>query len=148
MATALDMLYNLQSLDVHALAVETATEAEPDMVEAMQSQLSEGRRADGSEISPPYAPFTIEQKEKKTGLASVVDVVTLFDTGSHYAGLFAKVQDDVIDYGSTDKKSASLQDRYGKIYGLDEESREGLVEDFIHPRFESKVAKETGLEFD
>lgn len=148
MPDALDMLANLQALDVHELAIETATEAEPVMVDAMADQLSQGRRADGSNISPPYAQFTIQEKEKKSGLAAVTDVVTLFDTGAHYAELFAEVQGDIIEYGSKDSKSESLQSRYGKIYGLNEEARAEVIEDFIEPRFEAKIERATGLKFE
>lgn len=145
MADALDMLENLRSLDIHAIAAEATEEAEPQIVDAMADQLSQGRRADGSNISPPYAPFTIREKEKKTGLASVTDVVTLFDTGAHYAGLFAEVQGDLIEYGSRDPKTAPLQEKYGNIYGLDEEARTEVVEDYIEPRFISKISRATGL---
>lgn len=143
----LELLDNLKSLDIRELAIEAAKDGEQEMVNAMENQLSQGLRADGTDIAPPYTPFTIMMKEQKSGLSSVTDVVTLFDTGSHYAKLYVDVQADFIEYGSKDVKSPALQKKYGRIYGLTEESIDDFIEDFLDERFKSKVERRIGLRF-
>lgn len=136
----------IKNLDLHALMIESATDAEDEMVKANEDQLSRGVRADDTDIAPPYTYFTIQQKELKSGLAGITDVVTLFDTGAHYAALFAKVNGDEIEWGSNDSKSPALQEKYGdEIYGLSLESREFLIEDYLFDRFAGKVERALAL---
>lgn len=145
----LEMIEMLEALNVKDICIETSMESEDQMIEANADQLSQGIRRDGSDIEPPYTQFTIFEKEKKSGLAAITDVVTLFDTGSHYAKLFAKTYPDgTLEHGSKDEKSEDLQEKYGDdIYGLTEESKEALIEDYIEPRFQGKIERTTGLEF-
>lgn len=142
------MLSLLKSIDIEEICIETAKDSEEAMKDAMEDQLAHGLRADGKEITPPYTEFTIMLKEQKTGLSAVTDVVTLFDTGAHYSKLFARVKDTIIEFGSEDEKSKELQKKYTKeIYGLNEESREAVIEDYMEPRYQAIVVRETGLEF-
>lgn len=148
MADAVDVLKNLKQINIKQMCIDTAIEAQQDMVEAMENQLSLGQRADGTDIAPPYTRFTIFEKEKKSGLAAVTDVVTLFDTGEHYSKLFARVKGPDIIFGSKDSKSEALQDKYGEIYGLNDESRDWLVEDVLDPGLKNRIEKLTGLSFE
>jgi len=145
---AVDMLKNISELNIKDLCIETAKDNEDEMVKLNEDQLAAGLRANDTDIEPLYRPYTIFIKEtQKTGLASVTDVVTLFDTGAHYAGLYAEVKGSIIEYGSKDSKSADLQEKYGKIYGLNTDSRDVLIEEHIEPDLHRKVEKQTGLKF-
>lgn len=149
MADALEILQVLKGLDVEAIAISTIEENEKAMADLNAEQLARGLRADGSEILPSYADLTIELKSEKSGLAGVTDHVTLYDTGDHYAGLYADVQGDEIEQGSHDEKSASLQKKYstkkGSIYGLTADSREELITGPVGASWKKKIESATGL---
>jgi hypothetical protein len=142
---ALELLENLQQFDVKATAVEALKENEEVMADLNATQLSQGKRATGTEIRPPYAPLTIEIKKTKSGLAAITDRVTLYDTGSHYRNLYAEVKGDEIEYGSKDLKIDDLQKKYGAIYGLTKESKEDLIESHLEGDFLQKAHDATGL---
>lgn len=151
MADALEVLQVLQGLDVEAIAISTLKENEDIMADLNASQMAQGVRADGSEILPSYRPLTVELKSDKPGLAGVTDRVTLYDTGEHYAELYADVKGDQIEYGSRDEKSAALQKKYdkkkGSIYGLTEDSKEELVTGSVGASWKQKIERQTGLKF-
>lgn len=148
MASPMDLLESLQDLDIDQVASDSLKEHEETIAEMNASQLAQGRKSDGKYITPEYADLTIELKKKKSGLAAVTDVVTLFDTGSHYKNLYAEVKDKQIEYGSRDSKSEALQEKYGQnIYGPDDDSKDELVEGFLKPTFEQKIEEKTGLVF-
>jgi hypothetical protein len=145
MADAFELLQNMKSLDVKATASEAAKDNEGVMAGLNATQMSQGKRATGTDIRPDYHPLTVELKSGRSGLAGVTDRVTLYDTGSHYRQLYADVVGDEIVYGSRDMKSAELQKKYGAIYGLNEESKDELVEGHLKGSFYQKVREATGL---
>lgn len=149
MATAGDLLENLSAMDLVSIARETLSENADTMASLNEQQMFAGIRADGSEILPSYADLTIEIKKQK---GQPYDRVTLRDEGDFYAGLYADVQGDSIEYGSTDEKSAELEEKYskarGSIFGLTVGSKSELVEYYLQPSWESKVTEETGLPFE
>lgn len=148
MADALEILNNLKGLDLTAIIQKTLVDNEGVMADLNAVQMAKGLRADGTEILPTYSDTTIELKEGKPGFAGVTDHVTLYDEGSHYRELYAQVQgEDAIEYGSKDSKSEKLQKKYGKIYGLDEDSRDELTEQHLRPAFMQGVEAQTGLTF-
>lgn len=149
MADALEILQVLKSLDIEATAIATLQENEERMADLNAGQMAQGLRADGSEILPSYKPLTVELKSDKPGLAGVTDRVTLYDTGEHYAELYAEVKGDQIEHGSHDGKSAKLQKKYDKkgasIYGLTIDSREELVNGPVGASWKQKIEQQTGL---
>jgi hypothetical protein len=151
MATAGDLLDSLTAMDVQKIAIDTLIANENTMASLNEQQMFAGFRNDGSQILPDYTKLTIKIKEEK---GQPTDRVTLRDEGDHYAGLYAEVQGNAgtIEYGSTDPKSAKLQKKYdarkGSIYGLDEASRNELMELHVRPLWEEKIERATGLKFD
>jgi hypothetical protein len=145
MPDVLDLLDNLESLNIKQVAIEALRDNEEIMADLNAGQMAKGKRATGTDIKPAYAPLTIELKKEKSGLASVTDRVTLYDTGSHYRNLYADVKGDEIEYGSKDPKSEDLQKKYGAIYGLTNDSKEELIEGHLEGDFYDKVKEATGL---
>jgi diphthamide synthase (EF-2-diphthine--ammonia ligase) len=125
--------------------VETLRENEKVMADLNASQMAQGKRATGTDIRPDYKPLTIALKEGKFGLAGVTDHVTLYNTGSHYQKLYAEVEGDEIEYGSKDSKSESLQEKYGAIYGLTDDSLDDLVEGHVRSDYVKKISDQLGL---
>lgn len=146
MADALDLLENWENLNVGSIVHETIQENAEAMADLNALQLSQGKRATGTDIKPAYHPLTIELKKGQSGLSGITDRVTLYDTGSHYRNLYAQVKGDEIEYGSRDHKSESLQKKYGAIYGLTEESRDELVNQHLEGSFNSKIHEALGYE--
>jgi hypothetical protein len=105
-------------------------------------------RADGSELLPSYADVTVAAKRLK---GQVSDHVTLLDTGAFYRGLYAAVQGEQVEYGSHDSKADKLQEKYstakGSIFGLNEDSKEDLIESGLGASWQKGVEKVTGLQF-
>ncbi len=148
---ALELEMVLESVDIPRAASATIERNEEVIADLNATQMSQGKRSDGSEILPSYRPMTVDLKMKKSGLAGVTDRVTLFDKGDHYRGLYAKVKGLDIEYGSADQKSEKLQDKYdtarGSIYGLNLDSRDELVEGHLRSDFQNDIEKQTGLKF-
>lgn len=148
MADAGDFLDMLESFDVDKIVNDVLNESTETMANLNAAQLAQGLRADSTEIQPPYADRTVfEKQHNKSGLAAVTDHVTTYDTGSHYRKLYAEVQGDELEYGSRDEKSAKLQKKYGKLYGLTTDSKEELAEQVTRPAFQKRVEEATGLKF-
>ena len=151
MADVLDLVDNLNRVNVKDIAEETIRGRREIIADINASQMARGKRSDGSDILPSYSELTISLKKEKSGLAGVTDHVTLFDTGAHYRALYADIRGDEIEYGSHDEKSGKLQKKYdtsrGSIYGLDNDSREDLVEGFLRSDFETEIEKITGLKY-
>lgn len=139
-----DMINKLAEISMRRICSEVAQESEEEMTELNEQQLSMGLRSDGSEIEPFYSIFTLIKKEMKSGLAGVSDRVTLFDTGAHYRGLYTEVAGSVIEWGSKDPKSKKLEEKYGKIYGLNDYSKEILKEETLQPGLVEAVNKFIG----
>lgn len=97
-----------------------------------RAQLYEGKRADGSDISPDYTQTTEFIKQSK-GQRS--DRVTLRDTGAFYESIFVEVFRDAFDLSADDPKTAELKAKYQPtILGLTEESKQKLIV-HIRPQF-------------
>lgn len=91
------------------------------LLDMERERLFRGERADGTPISPQYAPSTKADKVRH-GLPS--DMVTLFDTGSFYAGFTAENDGGEVLFSSKDAKTEKLIEKYGDgIFGLTDEDR-------------------------
>lgn len=146
---ALEVLENLEQVNVRQIAVDSFNEVKEVAADLIATQLSQGLRSDGSELLPSYAPLTIELKKQKSGLASVTDHVTLFDTGDFYQEIYAVAEGDDIEYGSKNEKAEKLNKKYstskGSIFGLDDDSADELVEGHLKPTFYDNAHEATGL---
>lgn len=143
MATVKKFLDRIQKLDMHRVVKTTLGEKRELMPELNRDQMMHGKRADGSDIEPPYTYFTRLEK-KKRGMDP--NVVTLYDRGDFHRGIYVDIGSDSLEIDSMDSKSDSLKEKYGEsIFGLTNESKaEFLGEAF--PVFRKKVESALKLE--
>lgn len=149
MAYAGDILDTIAGINLVEIIHETLIENTGTMADLNAAQLAQGLNSDNTAIEPPYKDVTVFEKQQKSGLAGVTDHVTLYNEGDHYREMYAEVDgDDAFELGSKDAKSDKLQKKYGKkIYGLTDDSKEILKDDFTLPAFQKKVEAKTGLKF-
>lgn len=145
---SLELQESIRSINLNDIAARSIEDNRESIADMNAAQMAQGLRADGSEILPYYADLTISMKKKRSGLSGVFDHVTLYNTGAHYAGLYAEVKGDEIEYGSRDEKSEALQKKYstakGSIYGLTTDSKEELAPAFKRSFF-AEYERQTGL---
>jgi hypothetical protein len=102
-------------------------EQESDVLDLQKGQLNAGLLDKGDAIEPPYAPYTVEKKKKKS---QPVDRVTLRDKGDFYNKQYVKFHRTSFEITSRDRKTQKIKRKYdgrgrlgGDIFGLTEESK-------------------------
>lgn len=125
---------------------EAIIETSSDMIVLNQGQMSLGKRADGTEITPTYSDLTIMLKDEK-GQES--RWVTLKDTGSFWGDMFVDVGNSSYEMGSADAKTAKLEKKYGKkVFGLTKESKsEEYIPLYLLPAVQSRITRKLGFKF-
>lgn len=122
------------------LAKEAITENIELAVDLIAGQLAQGMLKDGTKSDYPYSPFTIASKKRKSGLSSVVDHLTNYDTGDSYRQLYGKVKSSDIEFGTKTDKEAAISDRMdGKAFGLAPDSKEEFIRQHVKVSFIKKV---------
>ena len=136
----------LSGFNLIAEVQDAVAETSGDIIVLNQGQMSLGRRADGTEITPTYSDLTIEIKEQK---GQENRWVTLRDTGAFWGDMFVDVGNNSYEVGSADAKAASLEKKYGKrIFGLSKESkREEYIPIYLLPAIQSRITKRLGFKF-
>ena len=119
---------NLKSYTVVDAMVDTLDELEDFIADLNRNQLAEGKRDDGSDLSPEYKDITKDIKSRKSGLAGEIDHVTLFDTGALHKSIFSSVSYPEIILDSKDPKLGELEGKYQNFLGLTKESIKKLRE--------------------
>jgi hypothetical protein len=106
-----------------------------DLADLQAAQLAKGIKSTGEEITPAYAPFTIQQKEKYgVGLGRVTSHVTAFSSGETYKLLQAKVNAGKYSIVADTYKYDLLEKRYGfKLFGLTLDSRLAFRDHVVVP---------------
>ena len=111
--------------------------------DANTAQLSEGLDADNRDITPEYAPLTVEIKQAK---GQPTSHVTLRDEGNFYAGIVAQVRGEAVALEGTDPKTQELQQKYGnRILGLSDQAVDEFREDYVRPELQAKTREILGL---
>jgi hypothetical protein len=142
MATISELKKRLLSLQGKEPEIATDSIAENlnDAVQLNRGQLSLGIKKDGSESNFSYAPFTIAVKKGKPGLSGVTDRLTNYDTGESYKNMYAKVDGEKIEFGTTTDKENSISERMeGMAFGLTKESRVEFIKDSVQADFNKKM---------
>lgn len=136
----------LKGFELLSEAQDAVAETSNEIITLNQGQMSLGRRADGTEITPTYSDLTIMLKDEK-GQES--RWVTLRDTGSFWNDMFVDVGNSSYEVGSADAKAASLEKKYGKkIFGLTKESKsEEYIPLYLLPAVQSRITKRLGFKF-
>lgn len=103
-------------------------------------QLAQGVMSDGTFSDFQYSPFTVAIKKTRTGLSSVTDHLTNYDTGESYRQLYGKVEGDNVEYGTLTDKEESISERMeGKAFGLAPENKRDLIKLHVKPAFMQMV---------
>ena len=136
----------LKRFELQQEVQEAIIETSSDMIVLNQGQMSLGKRADGTDITPTYSDLTIMLKDEK-GQES--RWVTLKDTGSFWGDMFVDVGNNSYEMGSADSKAAKLEKKYGKrIFGLTRESKsEEYIPLYLLPAVQSRITKKIGFKF-
>lgn len=141
-----EMQRRLKGFDIRQEVQEAVIETSGDIITLNQGQMSLGRRADGTEITPTYSDLTIMLKDEK-GQES--RWVTLRDKGDFWNDMFVDVGSESYEVGSADAKAAKLEKKYGKkIFGLTKESRsEEYIPLYLLPAIQNRITKRLGFKF-
>lgn len=144
---ALEYLEVLNSVDIDDACKKALTKNTELIADMNAARIVQGRRANGSEILPEYAPLTIEIKKTKSGPSAITDHVTLYDEGHFIQKVYAEMKGDELEQGSKDVKSESLEKKYGAtIFGTSEEDQEELVNQNLRYDVYEAINQQTGLE--
>lgn len=141
-----DLQRRLKGFDLLYEVQEAVIETSGEMIILNQGQMSLGKRADGTEITPSYADTTIEIKESK---GQETRWVTLHDIGSFWENMFVDVNANSYSLSSADSKTDKLKKKYGKnIFGLTKESKsEEYIPLYLLPAVQERVTKKLGFKF-
>src|ERR1051325_9849350 len=136
----------LKGFELIEVVQEAVIETSNDIITLNQGQISLGKRADGTEITPSYSDITIMIKDEK-GQES--RWVTLRDKGDFWNDMFVDVGNNSYEVGSADAKAAKLEKKYGnKIFGLTKESKsEEYIPIYLLPAVQDRITKRLGFKF-
>lgn len=104
-----------------------------------QNQLyDKGINADGVSIWSyrPYSQYTIREKQRK---GQPHNRVTLKDTGDFYGSFNVMADKSQFEVFATDPKTAYLRAKYGNIFGLTQENKQILIEDYLRDKIATLV---------
>jgi hypothetical protein len=161
MMDALQMLDNLHAVDIKAIAIQTVEENTTEIVKLNIDQLKHGYNSAGVLIGDykPYKnadyAFQKNHQNPEPGLGNP----DLIKEGHFTGAFFAKVDQLQYEIGSTDAKADDLEKRYkmnktdgegiaAGVYGLDDDSKEELQDDYLRPAFQHIYSEATGLIFE
>lgn len=157
---ALELFDVLGNLDMASVAEEALSKHEEIISTYNQLQLYDGKRSDGRDIFPTYLDdpyFTTraaaqkysDWKDKITpNRRRTPGVPNLYINGYFHSTIEAKVQGTDVIIQSSWGVSADIEGKFSEdIYGLNEDSRESFIDQFLNATFEEIVVDETGLNF-
>ena len=118
--TLMRMTDLLSQLQVHEIIQIVLVKLEPEMAQQNRDQLLKGMTSTDQQIRPEYS----QQTRKRKGFSTP----NLYETGAFQRDIYAEVRDTTIDLNSRDEKTAKLELRYGKIFGLGEQGKRTIRE--------------------
>jgi hypothetical protein len=91
-------------------------------------QLFSGKDVHGEPLKPEYSATTVAIKKAK---GQPTDRVTLKDEGDFYRSFFMVAQQFPVFFDARDAKTGLLAERYGDLFGLDENSIREFNQDYL-----------------
>lgn len=128
---------NLQVIanNLDKIILDNVRKIEGMVLQLNRDQLWQGKKIDGSSITPPYAPRTVKLKLK---VGQPIDRVTLKDDGFFYDGFYIIYETDQFTIYSHEDYTKYLTGRYNQgsdIFGLTEENlnkvREIIIKEIV-----------------
>lgn len=136
MPTVTEMLNRITTLDIRQIVKTTLGENRQLMLALNRGQLMQGKRSDGSDITPEYKHTT---RLKKTKQGADPDTVSLYHTGDFQRQMYLDIRNDTLEIDTLDPKSHLIKAKYGeKIFGIGNDSREQYIENVL-PEFKNKI---------
>lgn len=109
---------NVQSLDAETILMEAASLNTDELADLNTQQMESGIMSTGENITPKYGSNAYAQYKKSIGSKSS-PTPDLKLTGDFHSGLYAKVENKKLKFGSTDWKEGTLQQQYtADIFGV------------------------------
>lgn len=141
-----DMYLAFKSLDMEGATVSAIDQTRSQAVQLNKEQLYfEGIKSDGSDLreysSRSYALY-------KASLNPFVGYgrADFFVTGSFQGHMFARLEGNILEFGSTDSKTSKLEARDGKnIFGLTENNKYNYATEAVRPKVVEYLEQKTGL---
>lgn len=110
------------------LAIKSINENEQAALTMVRAQLAEGMQSDGNKSVFKYKPITIAIKKTKTGLSSVTDHLTNYDTGESYRQLYMEASTSQIEFGTKTNLEDEISYRMeGFAFGLTVDNRNEFI---------------------
>jgi hypothetical protein len=124
-----------QNANARVLAQVEAKEADVVRLNAEEQLFAAGVRSDGTDIEPPYTPFTVRLKGFK---GQPTDRVTLRDTGDFHRSFRLEFNADEFTIVAGDIKEQKLKAKYGElILGLTDANTQKLIDLIREPLLDS-----------
>lgn len=160
MASPMDLLETLQSVDIVQVASDSLSEFPEEMVMLNREQLMEGKLSTGLDITPSYFddPF-FKSREAAQRYSDWKDKITpnpkrkrgtpnLFITGPFHESLDLEVTRGEYLFTSSFHKAQDIFSKFSEdVAGLTEDSKEILKEEGLQETWQENVEKATGLKF-
>lgn len=138
MSTIADFNRRIQAVDIEVVIQASIEQTKEAAAQLNRDDLSVGLLATSNPIVPRYSPGYAHKKGFTTP--------DLYVTGGFYRGIYAKVGQKTIDFGSTDSKAGSLEAKYGKfIYGITQSSKSAYALGTLRPALNQNLRTAIGI---
>lgn len=146
MTTIAEMARRFKSFDIMDVVREALVDNEENAISINQNQLYEKGENKEEETLLQYRSLFYALKKNEINPMPGLFNPDLNLTGAFFRGFYAKVNRDEIVFGSNDKKSGSLMEKYGSnIFGLSYPSKEEFSRFFLNPSIFQIIARYTGI---
>lgn len=149
MATALDLLENIQAINIAEEARKAVNETAHHMADLNREQLSAGYDAKGHKLTPHYSSRSYAAKKNAMNPEPGMWHPDLMLTGAFAESFKASATGDDIEFEASDPKANELLEKYGDdVLGLFETQQEYYNERIFYPVFSDAITEVTGLIFE
>ena len=126
-----DLKAKVQNIPIEAMFQKVTQENVAVIEDKNIAQMEAGLDAHGLEIEPPYTEFTVGIKK---ALGQPFDRVTLKNQGDFHKGTKAEVSISGFEMTNTDSKWGKLSEKYGDVIGLNDTSKQELIDEIYTPQ--------------
>lgn len=139
-----DLLDIIKKVDVSFEAQEAIDQTKRGIITRQKDQLLHGQRPDGSLIGKYKSADYAKKKNAMNPLAGYGNMDWKFK-GDLYNEIFVDVREDGFVIDSADPKAASLEQRLGDPFGLQQKNQQDYIDNELEPAFLERIHEATGL---
>ncbi len=125
-----ELKQKLQNIPIEAMFLRVTQNNIATIEDKNIAQMEAGLDAHGNEIEPPYTDFTVSIKK---AMGQPFSKVTLKNTGDFHKGTKAEVSMSGFEMTNTDSKWGQLSEKYGDVIGLNDKSKQELIDEVYKP---------------